>query len=36
MSGWIQDITERKQGELNLKTALSEIKAGFGKISGTG
>jgi PAS domain S-box-containing protein len=27
MSGWIQDITERKQGELNLKTALSEIKA---------
>jgi PAS domain S-box-containing protein len=26
MSGWIQDITERKQGELNLKTALSEIK----------
>jgi len=27
MSGWIQDITERKQAELNLKTALSEIKA---------
>ena len=26
MSGWIQDITERKQAELNLKTALSEIK----------
>jgi PAS domain S-box-containing protein len=26
MSGWIQDITERKQVELNLKTALSEIK----------
>jgi len=26
MSGWIQDITERKQGELNLKAALSEIK----------
>jgi chemotaxis protein methyltransferase CheR len=26
MSGWIQDITERKQSELNLKTALSEIK----------
>jgi formate hydrogenlyase transcriptional activator len=27
MTGWIQDITERKQAELNLKTALSEIKA---------
>ena len=26
MSGWIQDITEPKQGELNLKTALSEIR----------
>ena len=26
MSGSIQDITERKQGELNLKAALSEIK----------
>jgi chemotaxis protein methyltransferase CheR len=26
MSGWIQDITARKQGELNLKAALSEIK----------
>jgi PAS domain S-box-containing protein len=26
MSGWIQDITERKQAELDLKTALSEIK----------
>jgi PAS domain S-box-containing protein len=26
MSGWIQDITERKQAELNLKAALSEIK----------
>ncbi|CAB1061174.1 Formate hydrogenlyase transcriptional activator [Olavius sp. associated proteobacterium Delta 1] len=26
MSGWIQDITERKQGELNHKAALSEIK----------
>jgi PAS domain S-box-containing protein len=26
MSGWMQDITERKQAELNLKTALSEIK----------
>jgi len=26
MSGWIQDITERKQTELNLKAALSEIK----------
>jgi len=26
MSGWIQDITERKQSELNLKAALSEIK----------
>lgn len=26
MSGWIQDITERNQGELNLKAALSEIK----------
>jgi chemotaxis protein methyltransferase CheR len=26
MSGWIQDITERKQGELNLKAALSEIE----------
>jgi len=26
MSGWIQDITARKQTELNLKTALSEIK----------
>ena len=26
MSGSIQDITERKQAELNLKTALSEIK----------
>ena len=26
MSGWIQDITERKQAELNLKSALFEIK----------
>ncbi len=26
MSGWIQDITERKQAELNLKAALSEIR----------
>jgi chemotaxis protein methyltransferase CheR len=26
MSGWIQDITERKQAELNLQVALSEIK----------
>ncbi|MGD9183184.1 MAG: PAS domain-containing protein, partial [Desulfobacterales bacterium] len=26
MSGSIQDITERKQGELDLKAALSEIK----------
>jgi hypothetical protein len=26
MSGWIQDITQRKQAELNLKAALSEIK----------
>jgi len=26
MSGWIQDITERKQAELNLAEALSEIK----------
>jgi PAS domain S-box-containing protein len=26
MSGWIQDITERKQGELNLQAALSEIE----------
>jgi len=26
MSGFIQDITERKKGELNLKAALSEIK----------
>ena len=26
MSGSIQDITERKQGELNLQAALSEIK----------
>jgi len=26
MSGWIQDITDRKQAELNLQTALSEIK----------
>ena len=26
MSGWIQDITERKLAELNLKGALSEIK----------
>jgi len=26
MSGWIQDITEPKQGELNLKAALSEIR----------
>ena len=26
MSGWIQDITERKQAELNLKAAISEIK----------
>ncbi|MGD9175781.1 MAG: sigma 54-interacting transcriptional regulator [Desulfobacterales bacterium] len=26
MSGSIQDITERKQAELNLRTALSEIK----------
>jgi len=25
MSGWIQDITEHKQNELNLKAALSEI-----------
>jgi PAS domain S-box-containing protein len=25
MSGWIQDITERKQAELNLQVALSEI-----------
>jgi chemotaxis protein methyltransferase CheR len=26
MSGWIQDITERKQAELNFQVALSEIK----------
>lgn len=26
MSGWIQDITQRKQAELNLQEALSEIK----------
>jgi chemotaxis protein methyltransferase CheR len=26
MSGWIQDITERKQAELKLKAAISEIK----------
>ena len=26
MSGWIQDITERKQAELNLAAALSEIR----------
>ncbi|MBA4368893.1 MAG: hypothetical protein C0403_14795 [Desulfobacterium sp.] len=26
MSGWIQDITERKKAELNLNEALSEIK----------
>ncbi|MFC1799163.1 sigma-54 interaction domain-containing protein [Thermodesulfobacteriota bacterium] len=26
MSGWIQDITERKLGELNLQDALFEIK----------
>ena len=26
MSGWIQNIDERKQAELNLKAALSEIK----------
>jgi PAS domain S-box-containing protein len=26
MSGWIQDITERKQAELNAKAAISEIK----------
>jgi len=26
MSGWIHDITERKQTELNLQAALSEIK----------
>jgi chemotaxis protein methyltransferase CheR len=26
MSGWIQDITERKQAELNLQAALVEIK----------
>jgi PAS domain S-box-containing protein len=26
MSGWIQDITERKQAELNLQVALSEIE----------
>jgi len=26
MSGWIQDISERKQAELNLKGALSEIE----------
>ena len=26
MSGWIQDITERKLAELNLQAALSEIK----------
>jgi PAS domain S-box-containing protein len=26
MSGWIQDITERKQTELNLQQALSEIQ----------
>jgi len=26
MSGWIQDITKRKQAELNLQQALSEIK----------
>jgi chemotaxis protein methyltransferase CheR len=26
MSGWIQDITERKLSEMNLKAALSEIK----------
>jgi chemotaxis protein methyltransferase CheR len=26
MSGWIQDITKRKQNELNLHTALTEIK----------
>ena len=27
MSGWIQDISERKQSELDLKAALSEIQA---------
>ena len=26
MSGWIQDITERKQAELDLQAALSDIK----------
>ena len=26
MSGWIQDITERKQAELSLQAALSDIK----------
>ena len=26
MSGWIQDITERKQAEMNLHAALSDIK----------
>jgi chemotaxis protein methyltransferase CheR len=26
MSGWIQDITERKQAEINLQQALSEIQ----------
>ena len=26
MSGWIQDITERKQSELDLQAAVSEIK----------
>ena len=26
MSGWIQDITERKQSELNLHAALAEIQ----------
>ena len=26
MSGWIQDISDRKQAELNLQAALSEIK----------
>ena len=34
MSGSIQDITERKQAELNLKTALSEIKELKEKLDG--
>ena len=34
MSGWIQDITKRKQAELNLREALSEIEELKDKLEG--